>query len=364
MIPVANPIIGEREKDYVLQALDAGEISSKGPFVARFEQEFASFCEVPYAVAVSNGTVALHLALVAMGIGPGDEVIVPALTFIATANAVVHAGARPIFADIERTSWGIDPADIARKLTSRTKAVIPVHLYGHPADMDAVNALAADRGIDVLEDAAEAHGARYRGKRVGGLSRAATFSFYGNKIITTGEGGAITTGDAALAARLRQLRDHGADPQRRYWHPVIGYNYRLTNLQAAVGVAQLAAADRILDKKRRIAERYRAGLRGLPLRFQPRAPWADPVDWLVTITLEPNAGLSANELARKLEQDGVETRPLFQPLTLLPPYAGAPDCPVAMEVARMGMNLPSGPSIEDAEIDAVVRSIRRHLKEH
>ena len=362
MIPVANPRLGKREREYVLQALEAGEISSKGSFVGRFEKEFARFCEVPYAVAVSNGTVALHLSLVALGVGPGDEVIVPSLTFVATANAVVHAGAKPVFANIEEASWGIDPKDAARKITSRTKAIIPVHLYGHPADMDAINALARDVGIEVIEDAAEAHGARYRGRRVGSLGRLGTFSFYGNKIVTTGEGGAITTHDEELANRLRQLRDHGSDPKGGYWFPVVGYNYRFGNLQAAVGVAQIEAAEDLLARKWEIGGQYRKLLQDLPIKFQPRAAWAEPVEWLVTITLEPNAPIAMPELCRRLACDGIDARPLFPPVNELPPYAGSAICPVAADLAKRGLNLPSGPAIENHEIEAVAHAVRRHLE--
>jgi perosamine synthetase len=363
VIPVANPDLSHREREYVLQALDAGEISSQGAFVRRFEKDFARFCEVPYAVAVANGTVALHLALVSMGIGPGDEVIVPALTFVATANAVVHAGAKPVFADVERSSWGIDPVDIERKITSRTKAIIPVHLYGHPADMDAVKAVARNHGLQVLEDAAQAHGSRYRGRRVGGLASMGTFSFYANKIIATGEGGAITTHDAEVADKLRILRDHGMDRSRRYWFPVIGYNYRMANLQAALGVAQLEAVDGLLARKQEIVRQYREELHGLPIRFRPSASWAEPVEWLITITLEPGAPISIPELITRLAQDGVDSRPLFLPLNELPPYAAdSAPCPVTADLSSRGLNLPSGPVISRSDITVVSSSIRRHLQ--
>lgn len=362
MIPVANPEIGSRERAYVLEAIESGFVSSQGPFVTRFERDFASFCNVEHAVAVANGTVALHLALVAMGIGAGDEVIVPALTFVSTANAVVHAGAKPVFADVERESWGIDATDVERKITPRTKAIIPVHLYGHPANMDAVNAVASRHGLQVIEDAAEAHGARYRGRRVGGLAQMGTFSFYGNKIITTGEGGAITTQDEALATRLRQLRDHGADRSRRYWFPVVGYNYRLTNLQAALGVAQLEAVERVLTRKQEIRRQYGEQLQGLPLSFRPTAAWAEPVEWLITVTLDNGAPLNTVELMSRLAADGVDSRPLFFPVNELPPYiACGGHCPVTADLAARGLNLPSGPAIQDAEISVVAAALRRHL---
>src|SRR5581483_301487 len=269
-LPVAEPFLGDEELRYVAECVQTGWVSSAGKFVRRFEELFAELFEVEHAVAVSNGTTALHLALLALGIGPGDEVIVPALTFVATANAVTYCGATPVFADSEPTTWNIDPELAAAAVTPRTKAIVAVHLYGHPADLDPLLEL----GVPVVEDAAEAHGARYRGRPVGSLGAVGTFSFYGNKIVTTGEGGMVVTDRADLAARVRQLRDHGMDPDRRYWHPVLGFNYRLTNLQAALGVAQLEKLDAILERKARLAELYAEGLRDVPGIVLPTAePW-------------------------------------------------------------------------------------------
>ena len=219
-IPVAAPVLGGREREYVLDCLDTTWISSTGKYVTAFEEGFAEFCGVPHAVACCNGTVAVHLALLAAGVGPGDEVIVPTLTYVASVNPVVYAGATPVFVDAEPATWNMDPAAVAAAVTARTKAIVAVHLYGHPADMDPILATAREHGIFVVEDAAEAHGAEYKGRRAGGLGDVATFSFYGNKIITTGEGGMVTTDDEALAARIRQLRGQGQDPERRYWFPV------------------------------------------------------------------------------------------------------------------------------------------------
>src|SRR6266849_8650115 len=238
-IPVAAPSIGEEEMANVMEAMRSGWISSLGAFIGQFERDFAAVCGVAHGVAVANGTTALHLALVAAGVGPGDEVIIPSLTFVATANVVHYCGATPMFADSDPETWQLDPAKLEARITPRTRAIIPVHLYGHPCDMDAILELSARRGLAVVEDAAEAHGAEYRGRRVGAVGTVGCFSFYGNKIITTGEGGMCVTDDAALAERLRLLRDHGMDPKRPYWHEVVGYNYRMTNLQAAVGVAQV-----------------------------------------------------------------------------------------------------------------------------
>ena len=238
-LPIAEPSLGEKELSYVTECILTGWVSSAGKFVTRFEEIFAEFCGTQHAITTSSGTTALHLALLALGIGPGDEVIVPSLTFIATANAVTYTGASPVFIDSELETWNLDPNLIEEFITPRTKAIIPVHLYGHPVNMAAIVEIAQRHGLVVVEDAAEAHGAKYQGRRVGGIGDLGIFSFYGNKIVTTGEGGMVVTNRADLAEKIRILRGHGMSPERRYWHPVLGYNYRMTNLQAALGVAQM-----------------------------------------------------------------------------------------------------------------------------
>ncbi|HEY2011897.1 MAG TPA: DegT/DnrJ/EryC1/StrS family aminotransferase, partial [Bryobacteraceae bacterium] len=225
-IPVSHPVLSGNEKRYVLECLETGWISSIGRFIRLFEDSFATYCEAGHAVACNNGTTALHLALAGLGTGPGDEVIVPTLTYIATANAVRYCGAQPVFVDSEPVTMAIDPARIEERITPRTKGIMVVHLYGHPADMDPILEIARRHGLYVVEDAAEAHGSLYRGRKVGSLGNAATFSFYGNKIITTGEGGMVTTNDSDLNQRIRILRGQGMDPERRYWFPVVGYNDR------------------------------------------------------------------------------------------------------------------------------------------
>jgi perosamine synthetase len=254
--PISIPSIGDKEIEYVTDAVGSGWISSLGPYVTRFENDFAAFCEVEHAIAVSNGTVAIHLALHAMGIGAGDEVIMPDLSFIATANATLMTGAVPVFCDVDAESLCIDPALVEAKITPRTKAIMPVHLYGHPADMRSIMAIAAKYGVRVIEDAAEAHGSRANGHRVGGLGDCATFSFYGNKNLTTGEGGMITTNDAAFASRCRLLRDHAMSLSKRYWHDELGFNYRITNLQAALGCAQLDRSLELLDARQHVFAWY------------------------------------------------------------------------------------------------------------
>ena len=235
---VAQPKMAGNERMYVLDCLDTNWISSNGKYIAAFEEAFAKYCGAKHAIAANNGTTALHLALVALDLKPGDEVIIPTVTYIATANAVRYCGATPVLVDVCADTMNINPADIERKITPKTRGIIPVHLYGHPADMDAVNRIATKHGLWVVEDAAEAHGAEVNGKKVGTLGTCATFSFFGNKIITTGEGGMVTTDDDELAAKLRLYRGQGMDPNRRYWFPVVGFNYRMTNIQAAIGLAQ------------------------------------------------------------------------------------------------------------------------------
>jgi perosamine synthetase len=343
----------------------SGWISSLGAFIARFETEFAAFCGAPHAVAVSNGTAAMHLALAAAGIGPGDEVLVPTLTFVATANAVRYTGATPVFVDAESATWQMDPRDLAARVTPRARAIVPVHLYGHPCDMDPILATAKRHGLVVIEDAAEAHGARCRGRRVGALGDVGCFSFYGNKIITTGEGGMCVTDDAALADRLRLFRDHGMDPKRSYWHEVIGFNYRMTNLQAAVGVAQTRKMLGFIEKKRQIARWYAVCLAPLAragrLRLHPEAAWARNVYWMYSVILG-EASPTLDVVRSRLADRGVDSRPFFHPIHTLPPYATGQRLPVAEQLASHGLNLPSGVGLTQAEVERVAQALFQALE--
>jgi perosamine synthetase len=355
-IPVAAPDLSGNEKAYVLDCLDSTWISSSGKYLDRFEAGFAEFCGVRHAVACSNGTTALHLALVALGVGPGDEVIVPTLTFVATANTVMYCGAQPVFVDAEPDTWTIDPAAIEAKITPRTKGIIVVHLFGHPADMDPINALARRHGLFVLEDAAQAHGAEYRGRRAGSLGDIATFSFFGNKIVTTGEGGMVVTDDDAIAGRMRLLRTHGMDPNRRYWHPVIGYNYRMTNLTAAIGLAQLERVDWQLDRRRELASWYRDELGGLEvLTCQSEKPWARHVWWMFSVLVSEGAA-ARDGVMDAMRLRGIETRPFVHPLHTLPPYCEATQgqaFPAAEAIARSGINLPTFAGLTRAQVRRV-----------
>jgi perosamine synthetase len=355
-IPVAAPALDGNEKAYVLDCLESTWISSSGKYLDRFEAGFAEFCGVRHAVACSNGTTALHLALAALGVGPGDEVIVPTLTFVATANTVTYCGAQPVFVDAEPATWTIDPAAIEAKITPRTKGIIVVHLFGHPADMDPITALARRHGLFVLEDAAQAHGAEYRGRRTGSLGDIATFSFFGNKIITTGEGGMVVTNDDAVAGRMRLLRTHGMDATRRYWHPVIGYNYRMTNLTAAIGLAQLERVHWQLERRQELAAWYREELGGVGvLTCQAEQAWARHVWWMFSVLV--NEGTADRDgVMDAMRARRIETRPIVHPLHTLPPYREATlgqPFPVAEAIARAGINLPTWAGLTRAQVRGV-----------
>lgn len=362
-IPLAVPSISDREKAYAADAIDSSWISSSGPYVDRFERDFAQLCDTRSAISVVNGTSALHLALLGLGLEPGDEVIVPSLTYVATANAVHYAGAVPVFVDVDPETWCLDPAAVEAAITPRTRGMIAVHLYGHPADMDALNAIAAPRGLWVVEDAAEAHGARYRGRRVGSLGAIGVFSFYGNKVLASGEGGAITVDDQGLEARMRLLRGQGMDPDRRYWFPVIGYNYRLTNVSCALLCAQVERIDELLAARWAIVRGYEARLASVAgIGLQPVAPWAEPTPWLFSITVDASGfGCTRDRLAAELDLAGIETRPFFHPLHELPPYRtdGMPTLPVTDGLARDGMNLPTFVGLTSSELDRICDEIER-----
>jgi perosamine synthetase len=365
-IPVAAPDLTGNEEKYVLEALRSSWICSTGPFIDRFEREFADVCGTRASIGVCNGTVALHLALLALDVRPGDEVLVPSLTYIATANAVRYVGAEPVFVDVDPNTWCINPARLEAAITRRTKGIIPVHLYGHPADMDAINHVAAVNGLWVVEDAAEALGATYKGRPTGSLAPVATFSFYGNKILTSGEGGAITCSDRQLELRTRTLRGQGMDPRRRYYFPVTGYNFRITNLACAILCAQIERREQILSRRREIFALYRESLAGIPgVGFQPVAEWTELAPWLYCITVdEKQFGRSRDELMGHLAATGVETRPFFVPLHTLPPFREesarrGESLPITDRLAAVGMNLPTFPAMTDADVLRVATTIRQ-----
>lgn len=366
-IPVAEPALVGNEKDYVLDCLESGWISSNGKYIQEFERAFARFCGTKHAISCCNGTVALHLALLALGVGPGDEVIVPTLTFVASANSVVYCGAKPVFVDSEPNTWTLDPSQLEHCITSNTKGIIVVHLYGHPADMDRVNAIARKYGLFVIEDAAEAHGAEYKGQRVGSLGDVATFSFYGNKIITTGEGGMITTDNDELAARLSLLKGQGMDRERRYWFIQTGYNYRMTNLEAALGLAQLERIDWHSQRRREVAAQYVRFLTNIPgIKIQIEQPWARHAYWMNSVIIdEEDWPIERDHVMMRLADAGIETRPVFYPMHALPMYLRiASECcfPVADRLSARGINLPSSARLTEEDVRLITAELARILE--
>lgn len=359
MIAVAAPALVGNERRYVLEALDNNQISS-GRFVARFEHAWADYCGVRHAIATSSGTTALHLALLGLGLRPGDEVIVPATTYIATANAVRYCGAIPVFVDVEPQTWCLDASKIGPRVTDRTVGIIAVHLYGYPADMTLLRRVAAHHGLWLLEDAAEAHGAQQHGKRVGGLGDAGIFSFYGNKILTCGEGGMVTTHDATTASRMRHYAAACQSAPGRYEHDGVGYNYRLTDLQAAVGLAQVERADWHLERRAQLVSLYRRSLAEM-VGFQAGAGRSiAPAHWAMPVLLPLN-GLHPAEVATRLLAYGVETRPIFPPLPQQRPYAETRAYPEAERLAHSGLLLPLHAGMTDADVATVCEALGRVL---
>ncbi|GLH38157.1 MULTISPECIES: DegT/DnrJ/EryC1/StrS family aminotransferase [Pseudomonas] len=362
-ISVAQPKLAGNERNYVMDCLDTNWISSNGKYIGAFEESFAAFCGVKHAIATNNGTTALHLALVVLDLQPGDEVIIPTVTYIATANAVRYCGATPVLVDVCADTMNIDPQTIESKITAKTKGIIPVHLYGHPAQMDVVNQIAHKHNLWVVEDAAEAHGAEVKGSKVGSMGTCATFSFFGNKIVTTGEGGMITTNDDELAAKLRLFRGQGMDPNRRYWFPVIGYNYRMTNIQAAIGLAQMENIATALADRERIAGWYNEALADLKdkIVLPTQASWAKQVFWMYNIFLADGDEHKRDAVMQKMDEMGIETRPVFYPMHVLPPYKEDNHYPVADLWSGRGINLPTHQDLTQEDIIRVAASLREVL---
>jgi perosamine synthetase len=355
-IPIYRPDLSGNERRYVLECLDTGWISSVGGFVGRFEQALAQATMAAHAVTVCNGTVALHLALHCLDIGPGDEVIVPTFTYIAPVNTIAQTGATPVFADCRREDWLLDPADVARRITTRTKALLPVHLYGMVCDMPEMRRLADRHSLRIVEDTAEALGSTLEGQHAGTFGDIGTFSFFGNKTVTTGEGGAVITNDDALARRLRIVKGQGMSPERRYWHIEIGFNYRMTNVAAAIGLAQLERLDAILARKQEIAAIYRTLLVPMGLEFQRPSAGVRGSNWLVSVLLP--AGIERDRVMVDMAAEGVETRPIFYCAHKMPMYSsGAGVFPVAEEIAARGISLPSYPALIDRDLEHVVSAL-------
>lgn len=361
-IPVSRPALIGREKEYVMDCLDSNWISSNGKYISLFETKFAEYLGVKHALACCNGTVALHAALLALGVGPGDEVIVPTLTYVAAANAVTYTGATPVFADSDPDTWNIDPEKLESLITPKTKAIIPVPLYGHPCDMDPIIDVAKKYGLFVVEDAAEALGAQYKGRMCGSIADISTFSFYGNKTITTGEGGMVVTNDDSLAAKVHLLKGQGMNPNRRYWFPVVGYNYRMTNIEAAIGLAQMENIDNFLNKRRLIAQWYNNRLKdisGITLPIEKNYAWHS--FWMYSILIEGAYGKSRDEVMKMLADQRVETRPFFYPMHIMPVYEDNPSANLrtAETIASKGLNLPTFYELAEDDVEFITEVLRK-----
>jgi perosamine synthetase len=377
MIPVNEPLIGDREIQYVMDCLKSGWISSAGKYIEEFEQKWAAYCGMKYGIAVSNGTTALQVAVRCLGLEPGDEVIMPTFTIISCAMAVVECGAVPVLVDADPRTWCMDMGQVAAKITGRSRAIMPVHIYGHPVDMDPLLDLAEKHGLLIIEDAAEVHGAEYLSrrdganpiwKRCGGMGHISTFSFYANKLITTGEGGMVLTSDPGYAERARSLRNLCFRPERRFYHTELGYNYRLTNLQAAMGLAQLERFDEIVAKKRWMGQTYTERLKDIPfLQLPVEEPWAKNVYWMYGLVLDEGTRMDAIEFARYLGGRGVDSRPFFlgmheQPVFYRMGLFEGDRYPIAERLARQGLYLPSGMTLKAEQIEYVVKQVRQVLK--
>ena len=377
MIPVNEPLLTARELELATECLRTGWISSAGGYIQRFEQAWADYCGMQHGVAVSNGTAGLQLAVACLDLQPGDEVILPSFTIISCVTAVLYNGGKPVLVDADPETWCLDVRQLEGRMTSRTRAIMPVHIYGHPVDMDPVLELAKTHGLLVIEDAAEAHGAEYLSgrdgqgthwRRCGSLGDLSVFSFYANKPVTTGEGGMLLTNDDGLAARLAALRNLCFKPDRRFHHSELGYNFRLTNLQAAIGCAQIERIDSIIERKRAIGEAYRLRLQGIPgLQLPAEKSWARSIYWMYGLVLEEAVGFDASEFAGRLQERGVQTRPFFLGMHAQPAlharglFAGE-SYPVADRLARQGLYLPSGLALTDAQIDQVCQAVQDVLE--
>ncbi len=359
MIPVNEPSLGDKEFQYAAECLKTGWISSAGKFIGDFEERWAEYCGMKYGVAVSNGTAALQVAIGCLGLKPGDEVIMPTFTIISCALAAIYNGVEPVLVDADPGTWTMDVSQIESKITSRTKAIMPVHIYGHPCDMESIWELAKKYNLFVIEDAAEAHGAEYKGKRCGGLGDISCFSFYANKIITTGEGGMVLTNNEEFAEKARSLRNLCFRQDRRFYHTELGHNFRMTNIQAAIGLAQLERVDELVQKKRWIGQIYNERLDNVPGLILPvEESWAKNVYWMYAVVLEENIGMEAIEFMERLREHGIDTRPFFlgiheQPVFNQMGLFKDERYPVAEMIARKGLYLPSGLTLTEKQINEV-----------
>ena len=368
-IPVNEPLLTGNEKKYLNECIETSWISSEGPFVKQFEESYAEKVSRKYGIAVCNGSAALDIAVRALNIGPGDEVILPAFTIISCAAAIVRAGAIPVVVDSDPRYWNMDVEQIEEKITARTKAIMVVHIYGLPVDMDPVIGLAKQRNLKIIEDAAEAHGLAYKGKPCGSFGDISTFSFYPNKLVTCGEGGMVLADDAELAERCRSLRNLCFQAHQRFVHEELGWNYRMSNLQAALGLAQLEQLDFFVEKKRHIGARYAELLDGLQdIRLPvPKTEFADNIYWVYGVVLGPDIPFDAKAAMRRLKEQGIGTRPFFWPMHLQPVFRkmrlfSDTACPTAENLAQRGIYIPSGLALKEEQLERVAQAMRELLK--
>ena len=367
MIPVCEPLVSKREKELVLDCLRTGWISSAGKYIDLFEESWAAYCGMKHGIAVSSGTAALQISMRLLELKPGDEVIMPDFTIISCAQAIVECGGVPVLVDSDPVNWQMDVSQIREKITPRTRAIMVVHIYGHPADMDPIMDLAEEFELNVIEDAAEAHGAEYKGKKCGGLGDISVFSFYANKLITTGEGGMVLTRSDELGEKARALRNLCFQKSRRFYHENLGYNFRMTNIQAALGVGQLERIEQIVDQKRAIAMAYQERLEGVKgIALPVEEEWAKNVYWVYGIVLDDSTGMDAVQFAGCLAEAGIDTRPFFLGMHEQPVFQKMglfmnEKYPVAERLARQGLYLPTGLTIKEQEIDRVCDAVRKCL---
>lgn len=361
MIPLSFPTLGEKETSYVMDCLQSTWISSAGKYLDKFEAAFAAVAGTKHAISCSNGTAALHLALLALGVKPDDEVIVPTLTFAACSNSIIYCGAKPILVDVDPGIWSLDASLVESLITPKTRGILAVHLRGHPADMEAIMAIARRHGLFVIEDAAQAHGAKVRGKPVGSIGDVGTFSFFGNKMITTGEGGMITTNDDAVAESIRLLKNQGMTKEKRYWHPVVGYNYRMTNVQAAIGLAQVERLPEIRLRHRQVAAWYQEELTGVPgLSWQQERDWAEHAWWQFVAVIDEGFGEDRDTILKQLQEAGIDARRIYYPTHDMPPYqkySGRRQFPVADRLAAQGICLPTWAGLTREDVRYICQAL-------